>query len=334
MGEVSRKPVTAIENRSFMAELVATLPEGARPWEDRTLSAAERYASYCKVARQHCEEIFAAMTRAGITEDERAAIRRSPETQRWVSELSQLSDDETPEQFCWRVDVRMLADVFGNNFLGSEAWKRGLGVDVGTVPPIPVTITEALLQCDCPLHPGQKIKDTHLLVLMPETVNGEPYSALKLDELCATKKGSGHQLIYDRLGRDSWKSKDWASATQPKSEWALIHKSDPDPQKVSPEKHFRKKNIKQQEAVHQDIERDAGYGNYREVRVLELMTAVLLYDLVHHERLLADYWLRCEEPNVFGGRGTVGCFKDNGLMIGDAYVDSAHDYIGRALARK
>ena len=165
-------------------------------------------------------------------------------------------------------------------------------------------------------------------MLVPKTVNGEPYTALKLDELCATRKGSGAKLIYD--GADwakSWKSRDWASDPQPQSEWVLIPKSDPDP-KVSPDKHFRSKDIAAQEDVH-----GKHYSKYREVKALEVMTMALLYDLTHKGSLLPDY-LRCKETNASGGRVCVGVFRADGLLVLGGSGDCADGGAGRALARK
>ena len=194
---------------------------------------------------------------------------------------------------------------------------------------MPASITKELLESECPLHPGEKIKDTHLLVLVPKTVNGEPYSPLKLDELCSTRKGSGDKLIYDGFyWVTDWKGKDWASTPQAQSEWVLIPKSDPDPSKVSADKHFRSKEISAQEKVHEDR-----YPEYREVKALEVMTMVVLYDLTNKERLLPDY-LRCEEPNAFGGRVCVGYFNALGLKVRDGNVAYGVYGIGRALARK
>jgi hypothetical protein len=212
----------------------------------------------------------------------------------------------------------------GKNFLGPDEWKSQ-EIVVGAVPPIPASITKALLNEDCPLHPGEKIKDTHVLMLVPKTVNGEPYTALKLDELCAKRKGSGDKLIIDNFS--SWKSQEWAASPQAASEWVLIPKSDPDPDKVLALKHFRNKNIAGQQKVHTDY-----YPEYREVKTLELMTAALLYDLVNKERLLPDY-LRCEEPNPSGGRVCVG-FCAYGLGVGDDDDGLDGVFIGRALARK
>ena len=216
----------------------------------------------------------------------------------------------------------------GKNFLGPEEW-NAQGIDVGEVPPIPTSITKKLLESDCPLHPGEKIKDTHLLVLVPKTVNGEPYTAVKLDELCATRKGSGDTLIHD--GWKSWKKQPWASQQQVESEWVLIPKSDPDPNKVPEAKHFRSKIIAAQQKVH-----ETHYPEYREVRTVELMTAVLLNDLVNGDPRMLDGWnsLRCVEPNASGGRVCVGDFDASGLRVNDVYGADDSDSLGRALARK
>jgi hypothetical protein len=48
-----------------------------------------------------------------------------------------------------------------------------------------------LLNSASPLHPGEKIKDTHLLVLVPKTVNGEPYTAQSLMSCVLRGKGLG-----------------------------------------------------------------------------------------------------------------------------------------------
>ena len=226
-------------------------------------------------------------------------------------------------------------ELLGANFLGVAAWKN-IGLEVGEAPPLPKFLTLELLDSECPLHPGEKIKDTHILVLVPKTVNGEPYTALKLDELCATRKGSGDRLIYDGADATRWKGHDWANLPQSQSEWVLIPKSDPDPKKMrekygeeeGDKRHFREKGIAAQQKVHGEH-----YTEYREVKALEVMTMALLYDLTHKERLLPDY-LRCEEPNAFGGRVCVGCFDANGLVVCDVFGDVDIDLIGRALARK
>jgi hypothetical protein len=263
------------------------------------------------------------------TDEEFNRLENAPETQRIMRELEWLKA-VTPTDFCKEMERReqLPRELLGKNFLGAEAWRKQ-GIDVGVEPPLPSTITEELLKSDCPLHPGEKIKDTHLLVLVPKTVNGEPYTAVKLDELCSTRKGSGDNLIY--AGWDSWQSQEWASAPQSRSEWVLIPKSDPDPNKVPEGKHFRSKDIAAQQGVHK-----THYPEYREVKTLELMTAVVLNHLVNGEPRMLDGEndLRCEEPDTSGGRVCVGFFGAFGLRVHHGLVDYAYVNVGRALARK
>ena len=296
----------------------ANLPAGERPWEDESLSAEQRFESYKELLREQSHGYLAALPKA--TGSELRQIREE------VSELSKEINRITALTAQEFVDTQVAKEL-GKNFLGAAQWKEAFGVKVGAVPPIPNSITKALLNSDCPIEPGKKIKETHILVLIPKSVGGEPYSALKLYELCSTKKGSGNKLIYD--GGSSWKGQSWASTEQAASEWVLIPKGDPDPAKVATDKHFRGKNIAAQDVVLRDH-----YKEYREVKTLEVMTMALLYDLTHKERLQLPDYLRCKESNASGGRVCVGCFNAFGLRVGDAYGDYDHDFIGRALARK
>ena len=136
-------------------------------------------------------------------------------------------------------------------------------------------------------------------------------------------------MIYDRENwAKAWKRRDWAEAAQAQSEWVLLPKSGPDPEKVPVGKHFRSKNIAAQQKVH-----DEHYPEYREVKALEVMTMALLYDLTHKEQLIPDY-VRCPEPYAFGGRVCVGYSRADGLRVSDAHGADDLDVIGRALARK
>jgi hypothetical protein len=305
------------------------MPSAERAWEDRGLPGKARLAAHKEYVRGEVASILASWERAEAIGDEAQLTRimTDPESQRLVSELEWLKEC-TAEEFLARYD---LSTVFGQNLLGAKAW-QAQGIDVGAEPPIPATITMELLESECPLHPGEKIKETHLLVLMPKTVNGKPYTAVELDALCAARKGSGDKLIY--AGEDwanAWKTQPWASTPQEKSEWVLIPKSDPDRAKVPKNKHFRSKTIAQQQAVHA-----AHYSQYREAKTVEVMTAALLNDLTNGApRMLGgSNWLRCQEANTAGGRIEVGYFLASGLRVVAGRDVSADDHIGRALAWK
>ncbi|MEY4668432.1 MAG: hypothetical protein RL518_1131, partial [Pseudomonadota bacterium] len=298
-------------------------------WEDPSLAPEERLQAYKDFVREKVAQILAAADRVSSDPAKVLEIRDDPETKRWVAEAQKLKD-LSPEDFCKRIDRPEVRELLGKNFLGSEAW-RSQGIEVGAEPPIPMMITRELLESECPLSRGQKIKDTHILVLVPEMVNGKPYTALELDKLCETRKGSGNKLIDS--DHQSWKENPWASAPQSESEWVLLKRSDrEDRDPVATWRHFRLKNIAAQDEVHKL------YPEYREVKAIELMTGILLNDLMNGWPRILDGWnlLRCEEPNACGGRVCVGFFSSRGMVVDD-YRDlglqGPLDY-GRALARK
>jgi hypothetical protein len=223
-----------------------------------------------------------------------------------------------------------LKAVLGKNFLGTAEWQKGFGVNVGAPPPIPEHISPEFLDSNCPLHPGLLIKNTHILMLIPKTVNGQPYSALKLAELCEKQKGSGNALIYTReIEANEWKAQPWASTSLSASEWVLIPKSDASPGMVLGAPHFLSKNIAAQAEVYRHYE-----AEYREAKSLELMTAALLNDVVNGERIWSRYLHRTAEQSPSGGRVLVGHFNVHGLGIHVDDDGSGSFIIGGALARK
>jgi hypothetical protein len=298
-------------------------PSHLKPWEDRSLPPEERLNAYKQFVLEKVAEILAAADRVSDDPSKVLEIRDDPETTRWTSEASELRN-LSPQDFCKRIDRPEVRELLGMNFLGSEAWSSQ-GVEVGAEPRIPMTITKELLESECPFHPGEKIKDTHVLMLVPETVNGEAYTAFKLDELSARWEQPEDRLLDDDWL--SWKSAVWATAPQTASEWVLIPKSDPEPNAVAPERHFRDKNRVEQDEVHKL------YPEYREAKALEVMTLALMYYLVKKEKLLPDHYLRCEDTDDACGRVCVGFFAHFGLQFNqDDGFDN--DITGRALARK
>ena len=76
---------------------------------------------------------------------------------------------------------------------GRDAWIRYFG-DIGSEPPLPKNIGE-ILNSRCSFWPDKKVKETHLLVLIPNTVNGKPFTMNYLEELIQKPK-SGHSTKY------------------------------------------------------------------------------------------------------------------------------------------
>lgn len=76
---------------------------------------------------------------------------------------------------------------------GKVLWEKYIG-DVGTEPPLPSNIHE-ILQSPCPFFPGKNVYETHLLMLIPQTVNGKSLTLNYLEGLVKRpKQGSVTQL--------------------------------------------------------------------------------------------------------------------------------------------
>ena len=258
---------------TWESEQISSVPSGLRPWEDRSLPAEERCTAYKGHIAKQIETLLASAEK--LDEERLRLFEQSSRAQVLLAHGKALQSMTAKEYSNWfdgsQEISRLLSTNFCDNFLGAEQW-RARGIDVGEPPPIPFSVTKELLESPCPFKPGVSIKTTHSLVLIPNTVNGEPYNALKLAELL---KNSGCKLIYDQANYSNlWKASDWAKAPQAQSEWVLVPTIAPDPFKVPRDRLFLDLEAAGQNAVHA-----MHYGEYREARALELMTALSFWML-------------------------------------------------------
>jgi len=88
-----------------------------------------------------------------------------------------------------------------SEIFGAEKWLQYFG-EVGPEPPIPAHI-EALLNQPCKLFPGKKVYQTHLLTLIPATVDGIPLTLNSFETLLAKSKEAGNNARgYKRYNKD------------------------------------------------------------------------------------------------------------------------------------
>jgi hypothetical protein len=104
---------------------------------------------------------------------------------------------------------RILTQVFGK-----AKWERYFG-DVGIEPALPDNIVQ-ILKSPCPFWPGKKVEETHLLTLIPQTVNGKPLTLKSLGKLVeAPKQGHFSQYRAFDLG-------EYTDPSAPVAHWALL----------------------------------------------------------------------------------------------------------------
>jgi hypothetical protein len=77
-------------------------------------------------------------------------------------------------------DETLWKAFYPKSAFGKEKWAKHFG-DIGEELPLPHSIHK-ILKNPCPFLKGFRIEDTHLLVLIPETLNGEPLSFDRLQQ--------------------------------------------------------------------------------------------------------------------------------------------------------
>jgi hypothetical protein len=194
-------------------------------------------------------------------------------------------------------DVRLLA----LKTLGEAEWKYYFG-DVGSAPDLPSDMA-TILDSPCPFWPDQLVKDTHLLVLIPATVGGVPFTLNQLGELIKHPSNGGHSTNY-RHYNDLVKAQ-IGEESPPRSYWLLMTRD------VLPGSR-NKTHRAQQEMV-------ASYASqgYALPRGLEAATAILMHHVREGEQLFGDdpwTYTRCQEV-VHGSPSVVGGFGSSGLSV-------------------
>jgi len=113
---------------------------------------------------------------------------------------------------------------------GKAKWAQYFG-DVGVEPSLPPNIHD-ILNGPCPIWPGKKVHETHLLTLIPETLNGQPLTLKILGEL-VQKPLHGYPTEFRELNLNMYQDRP-ASA----SHWTLLSRDlIPDSRKKTYEEH-------------------------------------------------------------------------------------------------
>jgi hypothetical protein len=199
---------------------------------------------------------------------------------------------------------------------GAEEWGQYFG-EVEEAPPLPEHIV-AMLNSPCPFWSGKAVKDTHLLVLIPATVAGDPFSLNLLGELIQRPGGGGRPIKYRFYDRDVQAVFGARSPVRPY--WVLMTRN------VLEGSKSKKKEA--QNALVAAYARETGLP-YVLPSALEAATVILLHYVRSGERLYTDapcIYTRCQElvngqyPVVVGGFSSSGLFVNSFDDFGSSYI--------------
>lgn len=235
---------------------------------------------------------------------------------------SKLAVLEEQEQKEWGLQ-KLKATEVPNMAFGAVDWKRYLG-EVGNEPSLPKDI-DAILNSACPFWEGSKVKETHLLVLIPARVNDQPFSLNLLGELIRRPRGGGHGTQY--LYYESDVRSEIGEFPPARSYWMLMTR---DVLAGS-----RNKTYAEQKAMIARYERQG----YALPTALEAATVTVLHHVRTGECLFSDdpwTYTRCQDMLVQNGYpALVGGFSVKGLKVFHYdYFDRKHGYYGISCCRK
>jgi hypothetical protein len=199
--------------------------------------------------------------------------------------------------------------------IGPKEWKQYFG-EVGEEPSLPADIG-TILGSPCPFWPDKRVKDTHLLVLVPATVDGKPFTLDLLGELIRSPQRGGRKAKFEIYGNEVRRELGAQSPRNPY--WVLMTRD------VLPGS--RGKTYGAQKAL---VAAHASRLNlpYEMPDALSAATAILLHHARTGERLYTDApwtYTRCQEKvdnNRYPVPVVVGGFSSGGLYVDRSGVSS------------
>ena len=284
------------------------------------LAAKEQELALAKTLNQHEAQIQLAKEKAQLERDYQQKITQAKETaQRELAEQQKLqaSKEKQMEEAnrelqkkLQAIETQKVQTTTQLNQLppiafGKADWEKYFG-PIGEEPPLPPDI-DKILQGPCPIWPDKRVQDTHLLTLIPTTVNGRPLSLDSLSELIERPQGGGHATKYRFYNNDV--KKELGSQSPPKATWALMTKD------VIPGS--RRKSYEDQKELVRSLSSRIGLP-YELPRALEAAVSILMHHIKRGERLYTDSpktYTRCQESVEGRWPVSIGVFAAGGLLV-------------------
>jgi hypothetical protein len=192
---------------------------------------------------------------------------------------------------------------------GKKDWSFHFG-DIGEEPPLPFNIHE-ILKAKCPIWPGKRVSETHLLTLIPKTVNGQPLTLGALGELVKNPlQGSASQFRSLML-------RQYQDLPPTTSYWTLLTRD------VIPDSRAKTYHY-QQELVNK-------YRGYEVPHVLDTAVALFMEHVRNgNRRYSAKTFTRCQEQYSPDWQLVVGGFADSGLCVDANLSNDGLNAVGAA----
>lgn len=197
---------------------------------------------------------------------------------------------------------------------GKKMWFDYFNQDIGEEPPLPSDIGSILTK-RCPFNPEKTVSQTHVLVLVPATLGGEPLTLKKIGELM---KGLGKQG-YDTVSHVP-EFEGHENTPCEASHWILMTKNILD----------ESRNMSYADQLKfADLFPEYSIPNLAEAAVASFMEHLVTgLSLIEHR-----HFARCRDNSTNGHQVGVGRRSPHGLIL-VSHLNRASHNMGIALLRK
>jgi V8-like Glu-specific endopeptidase len=190
---------------------------------------------------------------------------------------------------------------------GRAKWAQYFG-DVGIEPPLPPNINE-ILNGPCPIWPDKKMHETHLLTLIPQSVNGKPLTLKALGELVQeSHSGKTTKYRFFYLGQ-------FIDQPTQVTHWTFLTRN------MIPDSQYKTLD------VHRRL--IGQYRGYEVPNILDTAVAFFMEYIQNKNRLYSDSdcsYTTCQEKHHSSVPLVIGFVDEEGLDIYDYNMDYAPDY--------
>lgn len=209
---------------------------------------------------------------------------------------------------------------FPKEAFGKKEWATYFG-DIGKEPPLPREVY-GILNSPCPVYSEKKVAETHTLILIPKTVDGEELTFNKWKVLIKSPiSGNATDFRYDAPI-----AQEYGDKSPPETHWVLVLND------VIPGS--RNKRYADQTTLVANLAKLAK-ADYKVPNMLDVMACIFMKYVSSKVRLLSNdprTYTRCQE-GVFGTfQVVVGCFAPSGFSVSS--LRYGHGETGVAALRK
>ncbi|MCP5508797.1 MAG: ankyrin repeat domain-containing protein [Chlamydiales bacterium] len=214
-----------------------------------------------------------------------------------LADASESSITNEPETTCPQnaIDPSSSAPPVPDMAFGKAKWAQYFG-DIGQEPALPPNIEE-ILNRPCPIQPEKKVRDTHLLTLIPSHVSGKELDTVSIEKL---KPHWGPQVRY----RSIYHSPPEEPSKVSQNIWVLMHNS---------AIYFGKNDDKLCRKMKEL--REASGLDYQIPNLIEVVTSIVMDNIPHRKIFFMGTTLCAEKSTVNGKTYHTAVTYSEGVYI-------------------